>query len=236
MKIQILRTNKQQSYIQDFDIPFEDITLLQTLEYIKSNIDSTLSFESNCRSGVCGSCALRVNKKEVLSCSYKIQKNDLIEPLNIKNYSVLKDLIIIPDNINFNNIKLLHLTQDKYIKYTDLQQIEKATECINCTSCQSSCPIYEVNGDFLAPFLQVKFLRYIDSNKHNIDQIQSNAIWDCTMCGNCNMVCPAKIDIKGNIMKLRTLSIQQGFNDPNMMNNSFNLDFGFNPNSYNNFV
>jgi len=230
VKLQISRFIDNSSYIQEFELAQNNISLLEALKYIKSNIDASLSFESSCRSGVCGSCALRVNSREVLACSYKVQDGDVIEPLKLKNYMVLKDLIIIPNRLNQNKIKDLNLTQNRYIKHQDFKQVAKATECIGCSSCLSSCPVYEYDGEFLAPFLQVKSLRYIDSSAEIISNIQTKAIWDCTMCGNCNMVCPAHIDIKGDIMKLRTKSIQSGFSDPNMANSSFNMDFGFNPN------
>lgn len=77
MKISINR----QDTIENFDIPFHSTTLLKALFYIKHNKDNSLTFSSNCRSGVCGACAVRVNGKEVLACSYNYQEGDLVEPL-----------------------------------------------------------------------------------------------------------------------------------------------------------
>ncbi|MDD2639902.1 MAG: succinate dehydrogenase, partial [Arcobacteraceae bacterium] len=62
--------------------------------------------------------------------------------------------------------------------------------------------------------------------------------WDCTLCGNCTMVCPQFIDPKTDILNLRTKSYQNGYTDPNLsMNTGFdasfgNGDFGFNPNGF----
>ena len=61
--------------------------------------------------------------------------------------------------------------------------------------------------------------------------VQNNGIWDCTLCGNCNMVCPSIINIKGSIEKLRNKSAQFGYNNPNM-NSGFDISFGFNPNGF----
>jgi fumarate reductase iron-sulfur subunit len=234
--LKIQRFYEGKSFIQEYKIELDNPTLLEALFYIKAHLDSTLSFESSCRSGVCGSCALRVNAKEILSCSYRVQDGDLIEPLKLKNYTLLKDLIVIPNNKNKTKIKDFRLTQTSDLDYREFKQISKASECISCSSCYSSCPVYEYDSEFLAPFMQVSALRYINSNQNSrediITNLQNKAIWDCTMCGNCNMVCPAKIDIKGDIMKLRTLSVQDGYSDPNMAsaNMGFNTDFGFNPN------
>ncbi|HHS93021.1 MAG TPA: 2Fe-2S iron-sulfur cluster binding domain-containing protein, partial [Campylobacterales bacterium] len=77
MKIEINRNGS----IETFEIPNENRTLLQALYEIKNNQDNTLTFSSNCRSGVCGTCAVRVNGREELACSYKVQDGDFIEPL-----------------------------------------------------------------------------------------------------------------------------------------------------------
>lgn len=52
----------------------------------------------------------------------------------------------------------------------------------------SSCPVYEVNKDFLGPYVLTRVLRYVNDKEKNILEklaaIQSNGIWDCTLCGN----------------------------------------------------
>ena len=65
------------------------------------------------------------------------------------------------------------------------------------------------------------------------DAVQNNGIWDCTLCGNCNIVCPSHIDIKGDIEKLRNKSAQFGYNNPNInMGFDTSLNFGFDPNGF----
>ncbi len=66
-----------------------------------------------------------------------------------------------------------------------------------------------------------------------IKAIQENGIWDCTLCGNCTVVCPQFIDPKTDILNLRTKSYQNGYTDPNLnMNTGFDAGFGFNPNGF----
>jgi fumarate reductase iron-sulfur subunit len=77
MKITI---NRNQENIE-YKLPFKSTTLLKALYHIKSYQDSSLTFDSNCRSGVCGACAVRVNGKEVLACSYRVKDGDMVEPL-----------------------------------------------------------------------------------------------------------------------------------------------------------
>ena len=61
---------------------------LKSLIFIKENIDNSLTFRCGCKSGVCGSCAVRVNGVEKLACKTIIQDGDIIEPL--KNREVVK--------------------------------------------------------------------------------------------------------------------------------------------------
>jgi len=64
--------------------------------------------------------------------------------------------------------------------------IDIQSNCILCHSCFSSCPVYEVNPDFLGPFALTRAFRYINDKKESdvkehIDSIQTNGVWDCTL-------------------------------------------------------
>jgi fumarate reductase iron-sulfur subunit len=208
--------------------------LLDILFYIKKNKNTKLAFRNGCRSGVCGSCAVVVDGVEKLACKTTIKNSAKIEPL--RNHKIIRDLVV---DLN-NQAKFLQNTKaylktfsNTTITQKDQNLIDTESNCILCSSCISSCPVYSVNSEFLSPLALTRVYRYTTDKKEKdiktkIDSIQKDGIWDCTLCGNCNMVCPSKIDIKGDIMKLRNLSAQFGYNDPNMQNMSF--DFGFNPN------
>lgn len=225
----------------EYSVEKED-NLLKILHHIKTTKNNTLTYRSGCRSGVCGSCAVRVNGVERLACKTTIQEGDIVEPLN--NTPIIRDLVVDLSNqeISLNKaVANLEEKSDSAISTTDEKSIDLQSNCILCNSCYSSCPIFEVNKDFIGPFALTRSFRYVNDKKEaniqsKIDAVQKNGIWDCTLCGNCNMVCPEHIDIKNDIMMLRNKSIQLGYNDPNMgsFDDGFstNLDFGFNPNSF----
>jgi succinate dehydrogenase/fumarate reductase iron-sulfur protein len=227
---------------KDYEVETKVDNLLSILLSIKKVQNSSLSFRSGCRSGVCGSCAVVVNGVEKLACKTNIKDKDIVTPL--KNSRVIKDLIVDlsnQDKFLINSKAYLENKSDISISIEDEKKIDVSTNCILCNSCFSSCPVYEVNEDFLGPFALARVYRYVNDKKESdtkskIDAIQTNGIWDCTLCGNCSMVCPAHIDIKNDIMQLRNKSAQLGYNDPNMttFNSDFdtNLDFGFNPNGF----
>lgn len=242
MKINILRsqTNTQQSY----EIADGETTLLQALTDIKTTQDATLTFTAGCRASVCGTCAVRVNGKEQLACAYKVQDGDVIEPLQY--HPVLRDLKVDKDQAKETLKKSTAWLQD-FVDAPHTHADEKATEtqtdCILCDSCYSACPVYAVNPDFLGPFALTRAYRYTTDKRENsaksiIDNIQTNGVWDCTLCGECTLACPKGIDPKMDITMLRGESVSHGYTDPSFAQQSFGTpDFGgggfggFDPNS-----
>ena len=226
-------------------------TVLNALEYVKENQDESLAYRCGCESGICGSCSVRVNGVEKLACKTKINHQDIIEPLQYME--VIKDLVVDlkhEERVLDHSKSYLNEYQNVPISKEDEKRIDRQSNCILCQSCFSSCPVFEVNKNFLGPYALSRSLRYVEDKKEAnstqiIDAIQKDGIWDCTLCGNCTIVCPQFIDPKTDIMNLRMKSVQKGYSDPNMqdfstINNEFNSGFdpggnfstGFNPNGF----
>jgi len=224
MQINILRGNEQES----FEVPSENKTLLKALYHIKNNVDNSLTFSSNCRSGVCGTCAMRVNGKEVLACSYQVQDGDLVEPL--KYHEVERDLKVNKEKARETlkqSTAWLQASQEAEMTQANVHVTEKQTDCILCDSCYSACPVLEVNPDFIGPFALTRVHRYTSDAREadiatTVANVQSNGIWDCTLCGECTAVCPQGIDPKMDIMMLRGTAARLGYSDPNYQA----MDFG----------
>ncbi|MEA2048750.1 MAG: 2Fe-2S iron-sulfur cluster-binding protein [Campylobacterota bacterium] len=240
MQLNILRskTNKHQAYL----LPDEEITLLNALTYIKSTQDATLTFTAGCRASVCGTCAVRVNGKEVLACAHKVKDDDCVEPLQY--HPILRDLKVDKTPAKETLLKTkswLTSPIEASLTHKDEKQSETQTDCILCDSCYSACPVYAVNPDFLGPFALTRAYRYSTDKREGdaksiIDTIQTNGIWDCTLCGECTMACPKGIDPKMDITMLRGESVTHGYTDPSFSTQSFGTPdfgggFGFDPNS-----
>ncbi len=234
-KIKIRRFDakrKPQEFVQEWEVK-EGSTLLEALTFIKCEKDPSLTFRSGCRSSVCGSCAVRVNGKEVLACAYKPEEEDLVEPRRFAK--VIKDLVV-DDTEALKTLKsakawLGKPRESAIVTPEDEKRTERQSDCILCSSCYSACPVLETNPAFLGPFALTRDWRYIADPRENdikskVDAIQQNGIWDCTLCGECTAVCPQGIDPKSDILMLRTKSTQMGHMDPNMGSfGSFGLDF-----------
>jgi fumarate reductase iron-sulfur subunit len=244
MKINIKRFSKDkplENKINQYNI--NEDNLLNALFEIKTKIDATLTFRSGCKSGVCGSCAVRVNGVEKLACKTKIKNEDLIEA--IKNSVIIRDLVV---DVSHETILIKKTSsfikeyKDIEITQNDINSIDLQSNCILCNACYSSCPVYEVNKDFLGPFALTRALRYINDKKNAssaniVNNVQTNGIWDCTLCSACTLVCPQGIDSKADIMQLQNISVQNGYNNPNMQSFDFGTNFdddfgGFNPNGF----
>ncbi len=222
MKISIKRDEK----LVDYETRLGNITLLEALNYIKTKIDPTLTFDQGCRSGVCGSCGVVVNNKEVLSCSYKVCDGDTVEPL--RRTRVIRDLVVSSEMIEAKNRSVGAFSSGVSSEIKSSEMIQ--SDCILCGLCYSSCPVYDYNSEFAGPFALTRIWRYVSDEREmgsskKIADIQQNGIWDCTLCNECVLVCPANIAPKQDILMLRTKSGMMGYSDPNM---SFGggLDFG----------
>ena len=244
MIINIKRFNKEKSPQESIDtFEVENTNLLKALIEIKTKKDNSLTFRCGCKSGVCGSCAIRVNGVEKLACKTNISQNDLIEAL--KNSNIVKDLVV---NVSHETLliektkRYISEIEEFNISQKDIKNIDLQSNCILCNSCYSSCPVYDVNKEFLGPFALTRALRYVNDKKNAhsldiVDSIQSNGLWDCTLCSACTLVCPQGIDPKADIMQLQNISVQNGCSNPYTQTMDFGMDFnddfsGFNPNGF----
>jgi fumarate reductase iron-sulfur subunit len=218
--------------VQEWEIE-EGVTLLEALTSIKTKKDPTLTFRSGCRSCVCGSCAVRVNGREVLACAYKPEEGDLVEPLRFA--PVIKDLVT-DQSGGFETLKRVGAwlgtpNPEAVVTPEAEKRTEVQTDCILCHSCYSACPVFETKPLFAGPFALTRVWRYVADPREadvegKIDAVQRDGVWDCTLCGECTAVCPQGIDPKNDILMLRSKSTQMGRTDPNMgAFGSFGLDF-----------
>ena len=239
IKIKRFNPSTSESKVEQFDI--KNTNLLQAFNEIKHEQDNSLTYRCGCKSGVCGSCAVRVNGVERLACKTNINENDLVEPL--KNRPIIKDLVFDVSHETFlikETKSFIEENSSATISQKDIKTIDRQSNCILCNSCYSSCPVYDVNKSFQGPFALSRALRYskdkkMANNSLIITAVQTNGIWDCTLCGACTMVCPQGIDPKMDILQLQTLATQQGYSNPYMQSFDSNMgfdmsDMGFNPN------
>ena len=82
---------------QEYDVPLrKEWTVLDGLNHVKNEVDSTLAFRWSCRMGICGSCGMNVNGEPKLTCATFLSDYApgpvTVEPLG--NFPVVRDLVV----------------------------------------------------------------------------------------------------------------------------------------------
>jgi len=223
IKVKVLRYNPESDpkpNWKTYDVEVEeDVTILDVLNEIHWNIDGTLSYRRSCRSAICGSCAMKVNGRNVLACEtplHMFKGNKLkIEPL--PGFKIIKDLVVDWDEFfaKLERIKpYLMLNKpipDKEFRQSpeDFEQIRDSINCILCGACTSSCPSLWGNQDYLGPAALLKAYRFIfdsrdDGTDDRLDIINDrNGIWRCHVIFNCMEACPKDIKITEYLSRLK---------------------------------
>jgi fumarate reductase iron-sulfur subunit len=207
---------------QSYQLTYNDSwVVLDGLNYVKAEVDPTLSFRWSCRMGVCGSCGMMVNGEPKLTCETFIRDYDTetikIEPL--AHFPVVRDLVI---NMEDFMEKLpsvspwLIPSEEKLLESGEHLQTpaqvahyKRFSMCINCMLCYSACPVYGLDSTFIGPAALALAQRYnLDSRDDGRDEradvvTAHEGIWECTYVGECTQVCPKDVDPAGAIQMLK---------------------------------
>ncbi len=226
---------------QQYEVPFHrDWVVLDALNYVKDQVDGTLSFRWSCRMGVCGSCGMMINGVPKLSCAAFLRDYTpgpiKVEPL--ANFPVERDLVIVLDDF----MAKLQAVQPWLIREEErpldegayrqtpaqLARYKQFSMCINCMLCYAACPVYGNEKEFVGPAALALAHRYnLDSRDQGRDRrawvvASDEGIWDCTFVGECSAVCPKDVDPAGAIQQLKLSSAVSWYK-------SFLLPFGGGP-------
>ncbi len=210
---------------QSYEVPYnKDWVILDALNYIKDDLDGSLSFRWSCRMGVCGSCGMMINGSPVLACATFLHQYlpgpIRIEPLNY--FPVIKDLIIEMSDFmeKLKRVKPWIIREDEkdlsegeYLQTpSQLADYKQYSMCINCMLCYAACPVYGLEPTFIGPAAIALGQRY---NYDNRDQgakereeiiSQDDGLWQCTLVGECTKVCPKNVDPAGAIQRYKVQS------------------------------
>ncbi|MCH7962950.1 MAG: succinate dehydrogenase/fumarate reductase iron-sulfur subunit [Bacteroidetes bacterium] len=237
MEIKIFRYRpevEKEPMFQSYEVPFrEDWVVLDAINYIKDEIDGTLSYRWSCRMGVCGSCGMMINDIPKLSCAVFLKeyypKKICLEPLT--GFPVERDLIFEMDDFltKLEEIKpyiIRHEGEEKALEEgvylqtpAELAHYKQYSMCINCMLCYAACPIYSIDSTFIGPAAIALSQRYnLDSRDQGRDSRQdiigSHAgIWDCTFVGECSTVCPKDVDPAAAIQRAKVSSTIDWFKE-----------------------
>jgi succinate dehydrogenase / fumarate reductase, iron-sulfur subunit len=199
--------------------------VLDALIWIKSKIDSTLTFRRSCREGVCGSCAMNIGGMNTLACTRGI--DDVAAPVTIyplPHQEVIKDLV--PDLSVFY---AQHASIEPWLKTVspapekewlqspeDRSKLDGLYECILCASCSTACPSYWWNGDrYLGPAVLLQAYRWLidsrdEAQGERLDGLEDPfRLYRCHTIMNCAQTCPKGLNPAKAIVHIKEMMVER---------------------------
>ena len=135
------------------------MTVLDALEDIRTSQDPTLLYRHSCHHASCGTSAMKVNHREILSCVTNVLDlgTDVVtvEPLGVLPAAadLVVDMTPLAQDIAPAGLKMLR-TSDynaKAVVPEGIAGYRRFENCIECGACVSACPITNTDPDFIGP-------------------------------------------------------------------------------------
>ncbi len=199
---------------QDFEVPYRKwMRVLDALNWIAENAATDLAYRWFCGSKMCGTCALRMNGREVLACWEAVEPVMVIEPL--RNLPVVRDLVVdrAPYERKVASLEPWLERDAPYqqfpepLTHVDMKSASKALDCISCMCCYSACPVVGLGDltDFAGPAPLVQLGQTALDPRNGSGKVARSlartGIFNCVSCYKCEEVCPAGIPIVSMVIE-----------------------------------
>lgn len=209
----------------DGDMSFLEMIDILNEKLILQEIDP-VTFDHDCREGICGSCSMYINgkphgpQKGTTTCQlhmrhFKDGDTIIIEPWRAKGFPVIKDLMV--DRSSFDRI----MQSGGYISVNtgnapdgnsipinkqDADEAFGSAACIGCGACVAACKNASAMLFVGAKVNQLSLLpqgmpERSSRVKNMINTMEEEGFGHCTNTGACEAECPKEISID-NIAKL----------------------------------
>lgn len=206
---------------QRYDVPCqENWVVLDALNYVKENLDPTLSYRWSCHMAVCGSCGMMINGEPKLACKAFLRDYDgpiRVEPL--RHFPVERDLVTVIDDFMAKLARVKPYLMPKEQRPleagehrqtpAELARFKQYSLCINCMLCYAACPEYGLIPQYLGPAAIALGHRWNrDSRDGGREERQQSlaakeGAWECSFVGACSEVCPEHVDPAAAIQQVK---------------------------------
>ena len=229
LKLKIWRQKNSESKgkIIDYDIEniSPDMSFLEMLDVLNADLiskdEEPVSFDHDCREGICGSCSLFINgqahgpDRRITTCQLHMRKfkdgdTIYIEPFRAKAFPVIKDLVVdrsafdrIQQSGGYISVNTSGNTQDANsipINKDDADTAFDAATCIGCGACVATCK----NSSAML-FVGAKVSQYslLPQGKteasrrvmNMVNQMDLEGFGNCSNTGACEVECPKGISL-----------------------------------------
>ena len=202
-----------------------DMSFLEMLDVLNADLiskdEEPVSFDHDCREGICGSCSLFINgqahgpDRRITTCQLHMRKfkdgdTIYVEPFRAKAFPVIKDLVVdrsafdrIQQSGGYISINTSGNTQDANsipINKDDADTAFDAATCIGCGACVATCK----NSSAML-FVGAKVSQYslLPQGKteasrrvmNMVNQMDLEGFGNCSNTGACEVECPKGISL-----------------------------------------
>tara|TARA_B100001287_G_scaffold22880_1_gene16709 strand:- start:2299 stop:3096 length:798 start_codon:yes stop_codon:yes gene_type:complete len=208
-----------------------DMSFLEMLDVLNADLiskdEDPVSFDHDCREGICGSCSLFINgqahgpDRRITTCQLHMRKfkdgdTIYIEPFRAKAFPVIKDLVVdrsafdrIQQSGGYISVNTSGNTQDANsipINKDDADDAFDAATCIGCGACVATCKNSsamlfvgaKVSQYSLLPQGQTEASRRVINM---VNQMDLEGFGNCSNTGACEVECPKGISLN-NIARM----------------------------------
>jgi succinate dehydrogenase / fumarate reductase iron-sulfur subunit len=197
------------------------MTVLDCLEKIRLEQDSTLMYRHSCHHSSCGTCACNINGAEGLACTTRVHELNAeaitLEPLD--GFTCRADLVV----------DMTEFFEDISEKWTYLKAVGNAApsnmppgikqftrfeNCIECGACVSACPVNQKNDKFIGPAVLAAISNELEKDPEKDEALLSLAeskrgVGLCERALNCSRVCPTGVYPARHIIDLQHLLVRK---------------------------
>ena len=202
-----------------------DMSFLEMLDVLNADLiskdEDPVSFDHDCREGICGSCSLFINgqahgpDRRITTCQLHMRKfkdgdTIYIEPFRAKAFPVIKDLVVdrsafdrIQQSGGYISVNTSGNTQDANsipINKDNADDAFDAATCIGCGACVATCKnssamlfvSAKVSQFSLLPQGQTEASRRVINM---VNQMDLEGFGNCSNTGACEVECPKGISL-----------------------------------------
>ena len=242
LKIWRQKNSETKGKIESYNIDdiSPDMSFLEMLDVLNAKLinedQEPVSFDHDCREGICGSCSLFINgrahgpDRRITTCQLHMRKfkdgdTIYIEPFRAKAFPVIKDLVVdrsafdrIQHAGGYISINTSGNTQDANatpVNKEDADAAFDAATCIGCGACVATCKNSsamlfvgaKVSQYSLLPQGQTEASRRVINM---VNQMDLEGFGNCSNTGACEVECPKGISLD-NIARMNRELVKASF-------------------------
>jgi succinate dehydrogenase / fumarate reductase iron-sulfur subunit len=229
LKLRIWRQKNARSQGKFVDYTLDNVSpdssFLEMLDQLNEELiadgEEPVTFDHDCREGICGACGMMINgvahgpKAAVTTCQLHMRNfrdgdTLVVEPWRARAFPVVKDLLV--DRSAFDRI----IAAGGYVSVSTGSAVEAnaipipkkmadrsmdAAACIGCGACVAACPNSSAMLFTAAKIVHLNSLPQGQTERYDravlmVDAMDAEGFGGCTNIGECAAVCPKEIPLE----------------------------------------